>query len=401
MRSLILSTALIAMLGMSLDGRADITPDQAVSAVRSFVGSPFRPLRVVAKRPSPGWPYSDHYLLFSETYPNPDECYEVDAVTGQVLMASFGPGTEARGSANVSHAGERPPEARILLAQARAVAEAYVRDHYPPARQGHWLPEEYRAGPDYLFGWTPILNERFQTRAPWEVVAQVNGVNGKVYTFSCPVLQPILSPVVPTISKQRAVAIAAPFARYDPQQVPFDEVYLKLELDEVGVQRLEWHLLQHPNPQERGYYFGVAVDALTGEPLGVGGPLGGGGGKPRERLAIVPPRIAIRARVARSPVGCVVRPRLEGGALWVRAEELRGLGAVVEPGATTVTVSAGGKSLTGAELGAFQRDLGWWVPLRKTCQALGWRVEWHPDRHEAVVDAPGPTTAGTSGPLSQ
>jgi hypothetical protein len=44
-------------------------------------------------------------------------------------------------------------------------------------------------------------------------------------------------------------------------------------------------------------------------------------------------------------------------------------------------------------LAAERRSDGWWVPLRKSCTALGWKTQWEAKSQQVVVD-----NGTTSGP---
>jgi hypothetical protein len=56
-----------------------------------------------------------------------------------------------------------------------------------------------------------------------------------------------------------------------------------------------------------------------------------------------------------------IAPVVQSGVLWVRVEALRGL--------------------------------GWWVPLRRVSELLGWRVQWRHTTREAVVFTTGMNSA--------
>ncbi|HEU4754134.1 MAG TPA: hypothetical protein VFU47_13575, partial [Armatimonadota bacterium] len=64
----------------------------------------------------------------------------------------------------------------------------------------------------------------------------------------------------------------------------------------------------------------------------------------------------------------------------------RGFGARVETDQSGARIAGRDRTMDAAEVGAEYRDYGWWVPLRRTAEALGWRAHWSPRAREAVVD---------------
>ncbi|MBI3946861.1 MAG: hypothetical protein HY321_13135 [Armatimonadetes bacterium] len=203
-------------------------------------------------------------------------------------------------------------------------------------------------------------------------------------TYTVP-LNRITGPTVPQITLQQAMLAAAPFAAYDPAQVPFEESVLQLFESPTGFQWLGWWLRQFPDPTQPTLSFGVMVDAVTGEFLANENPLGVTPPSRPGRIS-APGSAVVVAASTRRHVG---RPRRDGDRFWIPVETLRPLGARVDLSPGPPQVRLGERVLSAKELGAEQRDYGWWtklsrpanapgwwVPVRRAAEALGWRVEW-------------------------
>ena len=79
------------------------------------------------------------------------------------------------------------------------------------------------------------------------------------------------------------------------------------------------------------------------------------------------------------------RPVIEKGEVWTRVEAPRGIGAEVESAKTKLSVSFGGKSVTNMTAGARYHDFGWWIPLKRTLDALGLQMEWSAENKTATI----------------
>lgn len=77
---------------------------------------------------------------------------------------------------------------------------------------------------------------------------------------------------------------------------------------------------------------------------------------------------------------------MQNGQVWLRAELLRGLGAVVNSQPKTLRITLDKHELTNKSIGAKFHDFGWWVPLDKTMQAVDWRMTWNEKTREAIVE---------------
>jgi hypothetical protein len=252
-----------------------------------------------------------------------------------------------------------------------------------------------------MFDWHEVLNE-YGTEACWWLMVIVDGTTGKILQFAAPPDR-VAGPTVPHITLEQAVSIAAQFTPNTSPEIPFDEVYLRLSEDKYGIQRLVWELCRNlqvdptdPIPNEI-----VWLDAITGEVVRVKpkGVRSFGGGDGSAKLSpLRAPKYVVRPAVGQ-PLTPSVPPLLDKGSLWIRVELLRGLGARVQIDPKGVEIRAGERTLTGKALGAKLRDYGWWVPLRATARALGWRVDWVSAKREAVVHAPPAWAAG--GPVPQ
>jgi len=373
-----------------------ITPEQAIQAVRQFIGDPGAEFIVQG-------PYADEptgrFSLYYELTVRDDPAqglYCVQATDGRVkTMFLHNPNADYQPNE------EKSPV--LSLPEAQAIAEEFARKRYLPFARGRWqLAPGFPilVGVEYRFIWYPLLSA-YGTLGPWAFDVTVDGVSGRVVTYAEPPDRPILAPVVPRISLAQAKAIAAPFARYHLALVPFNEVYLQVTEDQWGVQGLAWFLNQCPNPAEDPtLYYGVLVDAMTGRIIGFSVPIGSPLRKepPTRAVPPLPKRTVIRLRLG-SPQGCLVgssvAPVIEKGTLWVRAELLRGFGARVQMEKKGMEIRAGDKTIAGKTIGAKFRDYGWWVPLRRAASALGWQVDWLPLSQEAVVHASVPQQGGS------
>jgi hypothetical protein len=282
---------------------------------------------------------------------------------------------------------------KLTRRQAEAIAVEFLRRVYPLFTRSRW-----RAVPDYQmpnvahygFSWTRILND-FGTLAPRDVWVEIDGVDGRVVTYFRPADRPINCPTVPRISAEQARQIAAQHAIVDVRSAPLRIWECKVWEDIYGIHTLRWTVIQNTDPRDPLYGPRYTIDAMTGEYQGKSVPIGfstgnrmktpvvGTGKKPNFDLA---PTIRISSGRAVHPS---VRPVVQSGVLWVRVEALRGLGASVQADCRGVEIVVGELRLCGSEAGAERRDYGWWVPLRRVSESLGWRVEWKPQTREAVV----------------
>jgi hypothetical protein len=351
--------------------------------VRQFIGNPTADL--VASGPYADDPLTSrlglHYTVVTPEYPATGGAFAVRATDGKVLSMQL-----------------RFPDGatipKLSLQEARAIAEDFARRHYPPFAQFQWVPAPAFSNGNqgtYIFIWYRVLNA-YGVLAPMgtDLEVRVDGITGQVFSYLAPMDIPIMAPLVPRIPLEQAKQIAAPFAALDLAQVPFNLAYLQISQDSFGVQRLEWHISQQPRPvTDPELHYDVWVDALTGEVTGLpGGFLGGAPGARRRTLPPLPQKkqISLRSREGKL-LHSYAAPVLKAGRLWIRAELLRGLGARVEADPKSVVIQVGNRRLAGKEVGARWQDYGWWVPLGKVAQKLGWQVSWHPRTQDAVVDS--------------
>lgn len=376
--------------------RADISPADAIAAVRQFCGDPGLPVSLdlatgVDGRSDAGLfsYHGDHYNLRVEQDEWAGE-YAVRAANGEVFAVRL----------------DAPPVAEpfaVTMQQAQATAEQFARQHCAIFDQQQWrlIAENVQDG--YEFAWLPILSAQ-GTLGGYGVDVEVHGMTGLVTHYVAPLIR-VVGPVVPQIALAQALVLAVPFALYNPAEVPFTNNTLNLEDwdDTTGEQRLVWRLSQYPDPVNLpGWSWCVAIDAITGECVGGGGPLSAPPKPPRAKTRPIPRPILVTGRLAPRISGAVVKD----GAVWLRVEGLRAFGAQVDVGKEGARVRRGDRTFTGA----VRRDYGWWtkvrepvgiynwwVPVRKAADALGWQVEWHAADHRVVLlaDAAGPAAGAT------
>ncbi len=385
MRRIFLLLAILALWLSATKAQDIITPEQAIESVRQFCGDPNLPVTVEGF-------WDDEPAIIGGSYDlrvqDDPWCglYQVRAIDGRVIKMIL--------SASEP---EAPPA--LTREQAQVIAEQFVRQHYLPFDQRQWYlwPSKYgKHGSWFYFAYQQVLNQH-GTLAPYHLLVTVDGIAGRVVTYGEP-SEEINAPTVPQVTQDQAIQIATPHAVYDPAIVPFSEILLQIEDDGTGVQWLLWRLSQFPDPEEETLRYTVRLDAITGQFMGYEAPLcGGGPSKGRRTPRPLPKRIVLRSqdgRVFWSPV----RDRYR---LWVRVEVLRKFEAKVDLKPSEVKVKVGDHVFTGEALGAKQRDYGWWakprkptgvkgwwIPLHRAVETLGWRVEWFPIKQEAVVYVP-------------
>jgi len=382
-RALLLFAVFTLCLGI-VKAQGSITPEQAIEAVRQFCGNPNLPVTVEGFHDAEPAIPGGYYNLRAQDDPWRG-LYQVRAADGRVIEM-------------LQDYSEPVDPPTITPEQAQAIAEQFVRQHYPSFDQGQWYlwPAKYRRqGPLFDFSWSQVLNQ-YGTLAPYELVVTVHGTTERVVDYHEP-WDELNAPTVPQITREQAIQIATPLALYDPNVVPFSEIYLQIWDDGTGVQWLVWSLLQFPEPADEMWHYGVDIDAVTGQFLLYEAPIGGGGPSQGRRIPRpLPKRITLRAQDGRM----VWNPVKDRDRLWVRVEVLRKFEAKVDV-KPSVKVRVGNRTFTGEALGAKQRDYGWWarvrkppgvkgwwIPLRRAVETLGWRVEWFPIRQEAVVYLP-------------
>jgi hypothetical protein len=380
----------LALHTVSAHAQQLITPEQAVASVRSFLGEGTAPFVVQKLRDDgPESRYGKHYDVRAKDGSGRSESFFVRASDGMVLLMSS-PGRGPRLDP------ETPPT--LTLEQATTIARQFVARCAPDLMRRRWqlAPEQYlRNGRVFNIIWMESFGSHGAVSSH-DMWLKVDGVTGEVLLFVRPPDFTLMAPTQPQITLDQAKRIAAPFKLYDEADVPFNEVWLQVQKDPFGIQRLRWHIRQMPNlvpgTTEENFFrkpFGVEIDALTGEIVSFDVPLSAGPGR-----VPTPPRraVPIALRLASEPksfTSYAAPPQMMDGALWVRAELLRGLGARVEASPKQVEVRSGDRRVKGGEVGARWKDWGWWVPLRATAAKLGWRVEWMPAQRQAVLRAVG------------
>jgi hypothetical protein len=372
------------MIAYSLSmGQADryISSDQALESVRSFIGDQEAPVSINRLYPAkPFDRYDTHYeVTVADPHPWAGD-YGVRATDGIVIFMH---------RRRPERSSEETPS--LSLEEAYNIAANFVRRHYPPFTKRRWQHEPFRysrIGNEYHFSWQEVLNAQ-GVLGPYFVQVTVNGITGDVVNYYVPPERRIIGPTIPQLSYLRALQIARRYAFFDPDAVPFQEVTLQVSENAQGIQWLWWRFNQFPKPDEDPTLrFTVLVDAIRGY-VNFDKPLSEIAGIKVPRIPPLPRTIGLRlpsaqGRLLQSPVP----PVIQNNNLWIRVELLRGLGARVQIDPKGVEIRAGERTLSGKALGAKLRDYGWWVPLRATARALGWRVDWVSAKREAVVHAP-------------
>jgi hypothetical protein len=366
---------LLMVLALSLSATSawaekHITPEQAVGAVRSFCGDPG--LQVVVT----GFHSRSTLLDRERSY------FRLETPDG----ASY----KVRGTAPVvlsmhRHFDTQGQSSVITVEQARMVAEQFLRERLPQFERLRWsFYPPIDNGEEYKFAWTQVLN-RYGALAPWSLQVDVNGVSGQVSSYFRPPDTELVV-TLPRISLAQAIRIAARFAPLDPIRFPFaKDPLLEVSEDPVGIQRLYWFFQQFPDRLDTETWYGTSVNAITGEFGGHTWPIGGAK-PPGFRRREPPPRRVIALRSGAGELIPLEPPQLWRGQLWVRAEILRAFNAEVDIARKDISLRSTGGSVTGKLLGAEYRDFGWWVPLRRTAESLGWGVHWNRQALEVVVD---------------
>lgn len=369
-----------AMLAQAIaEGRA-IPAEQAIASVRQFWGQADLPAVVDGfYDEGPVGRIGTSYRLRVDGTLFPGS-YHVRAQDG--LLISF-----------YLHDMESEDDPVITAEQALAIAEQFVRAHYPAFEQYTWQlgPEKYRNhGSRYEISWSKVLNQ-YGTLAAHDLFVDVDAVTGAVISYATPPDR-ITGPTVPQITLSQAMALAASYAPYDPTVVPFIRPLLQMAEDAVGIQSPVWKMYQQPQPtaeEPAPIEYVIEVDAITGD-VSVLGALGGQ----------TPARLArrIRSQAIRKPAALLcdangtrvpsVAPVIRNRRVWVRAETLRGVSARVEVGPQGVVVRDGTRKLAGSSVGATQEKDGCWLPLRRVADALGWRLLWQAKQREVWVQRP-------------
>ena len=393
-------------------GRAQTytTREQAIASVRQFMGDPS--LRVTMDSLVYYWPNGDtshigntghfgtHYTLDAKRDSWAGD-FIVNAITGDVLRFSW---TNLARDIDYEHT-----PSTLTRAQAQALAEQFLRLHYPLARQGQWrfAPNmEYwlhsNAPALFNFSWYPVLNAQWGTLGIYPVNVIVDGILGTVKEFDRPRDYVVTGPTAPNVTPAQAYRLAAQFADYDLTQVPFEAPFLQLQEDDFGVQTLHWEFQQHPIPGDPHHHPArIFINATNGRPniwpgnMGQGSFGGSGFGSvkiaarlnPSRRELLPAKRVKVRS-LGGVDLVCAVPPVIERGHVWVRAELLRGLGLDVQATPATLLLRQGEQTLTGEQVGAKRREGGWWVGLLAVADKAGWRVTWLPADKEADVSLP-------------
>jgi hypothetical protein len=368
--------AVLALLSLILpSASAQITPDQAVQAVRDYWKDPSIQGKVSRLKPEDEGRRNGLYYYVEVINHLRAGVYIVRAADGQVT-AFFLP-TEGDDS--------RAPQ--LTRSEAREIALRFLRERYPSFFQLRWdeAPEWLLPnGPRFGFHWTRILNA-YGTLAPHGLEIHVDGVDGRVIQMSLPPDRPLNCSVVPRVTAAQALQIASRYAPVDVAVLPFHDWQLKVWEDHYGINRLVWLLHQRPQwERDPSYRYSVAVDAHSGQFLERQLPLSQPS-KPLRPVPALPAPAAVIVTGGGAKLQPSIAPVVQSGVLWVRVEALRGLGAVVQADGRGVEIVVGERRLCGSAAGAERRGLGWWVPLRRVSESLGWRVEWRHKTREAVV----------------
>jgi hypothetical protein len=373
----LLRTALTVLSLLSLllpSARARITPEQALQAVRDYWRDPTIQaeikLRPEAEWRRDGWVYEAEVGNHSKA-----GLYFVRAsdgvVTGFVLHRAKGDRFDSV----------------LTRQQAREIALRFLRERCPTFFQLQWeeAPAYYFSeGPDHQFSWTRILNG-YGVLAPHDLTVEVDGRDGRIVSFFLPPDRPLNCSVVPRVTAAQALQIASRYAPVDVAVLPFHDWQLQVVEDRYGIDRLVWFVCQRPDIERApSNSYIVLVDAHTGQFCGRMMPLEQPS-KPFRPAPAAPAPAAAIMTAGGEKLQPSIAPEVKSGVLWVRVEALRGLGATVQAGDRGVEIRCGARRLSGVEAGAERRDSGWWVPLRRSAQALGWRVEWRQKSREAVV----------------
>ena len=277
---------------------------------------------------------------------------------------------------------EDQPQIPFETAVQRAVK--FLRQRAPHFARGQYrlVPEHYlgKDGTRYDLFWYEVLNEH-GVLAPWILSVEVDGRTGKVVSYFAPPYR-IAGPTIPEVSLAEARRIAALYAPLDPEQHPLEEVALQLTEDTTGIQTLVWNLSQYDVPGNfESYRHNVYVDAVSGD---VQYPYHRRG-KPRQNEpGIRKGQAALRWHSGRLVKVIKKKDRREGR-LWVRVERLRAFGARARTRREGFTLSHQERRADEESLGAEWREYGWWVPLRRAAEALGWRVNWVPSTRSVVI----------------
>jgi hypothetical protein len=360
------------------EGRS-VTPEKAVESVRRFCRDPNLQVSVELFRENAQHlgRVASHFTLRVENGPWAG-VYTVRAEDGsvQTWFAS------------------RPDEpdedlAPVISPQtAEQLAKQFARERIPAFDRRIWrTPREYpiAAGRSSDFIWTEVLNS-FGTLACWSLELTVDRATGRVVSYAAPQDQ-FHGPLVPRITRDRAIQLASRVAAYDPKRLPFGEITLEATEDRYGVQGLIWSLVQFPDPHRLEYFSSVLVSARTGEVAGPPGPLSAISATPRRTTAASgqPGKPLIRPASGEPIRSAPLEHR--NGALWARAELLRGLGAIVAVTPEHLLVRTADSRGDEKTLAAERRSDGWWVPIRTACTALGWKARWDSKAQQVVVDS--------------
>lgn len=359
------------------DGRA-VTPERAIESVRQFCGDPNLEVSVERYDDTPLYSagIGSHFRLRVSGGPW-EGSFTVRAEDGSVRHW-FGHG-------DIDYSEQRVP--LISNQEAEQCARQFARERIPGFDQRVWhTPREYPVIQDATYDviWTEVLN-RSGALACWSLELTVDRASGRVISYTAP-QDRFDGPLVPRISRNRALQLASRVAAYDPKRLPFQEITLEVMEDPYGVQGLGWSLMQFPDPATPDLHAQVLVDALTGQVSPPVGPLSAVSSAGERSIQPAPVSTTPQLRPLQGePIHSFPLHRRDG-ALWARAELLRGLGALVSITPEHLLVRAGGIRSDEKSLGAERRSDGWWVPLRKGCTALGWETRWDAREQQVVVN---------------
>ncbi|NLH99960.1 MAG: hypothetical protein GX446_10785 [Chthonomonadales bacterium] len=388
---------IIALVAITLPytaGAEAISPDQAVAAVARFTGTPQNTWSV---RGLLSWHAASFLGPCYEVVPRGasevSTTYSVRMADGVVVeFWDCRPEDVPDDGYNHLEGGEKVLP--VSVEQAEGIAREFASRHYDGFGVRRWysFPDAWgfstiRQGPGYEFQWFEVLGDA-GALAPWPLEVSVSGYTGRVTRYVRPPDRPMLAPVRPLVSRRHAEVAVLRFIGAAVAPPSFEETWLQVREDVLGVQRLAWFVRPAFGPERARQRMPLfTVDAMSGDVLGWMGEFATASWTaPRLRAKSPPsPGIRIGGEEGRGP-GSFVSPALRGGSLWLRAEHLRAVdGVQVDVTRKGVTVHHSGRTIGGTDLGARWRDYGWWVPLRQVAKALGWRVDWIHDKKEAVL----------------
>ena len=365
----------ILIIGTWIQGLAQgiITPSQALAAARAFANNPSMEATVTSlEDDGESSAFGLHYLINRVV---PREQYLVDAHTAVVFFAMMKP------------AGGGSP---VDKEQAESIARQYVAAHFPFFVSQEWVMYEPSADRDeeFLFQMERPIPPAGAI-SPYHVSVEVLKANGAVALYSIPRDVTIRCNPTPAISLAQAKTIATQFATLDIVQYPLNFNRLEIEQDPIGAHHLVWNIAQRPGPvEDPGFEYRMRIDAVTGDFLGYDMPLGFTPKKPLRKPTPRPGIIVstpVRSLDGKNSFFVDGRDITRGGAM-VRVEYLRTFGARVRQDAKTVTIRGTAATLEKPTF-AIYKDNDWWVPLRTTAKALGWKLTWDAKAKLVTIDS--------------